>query len=250
VTALVRAESRGGIDVLTLDSQANRNALSLQALEELLDGIAASDGRALLLDHEGPVFCAGVDLRERSAPGADQRAHSHLLARVLRELWAYPRPVLCRVGGAVRGGGMGLVAAADVAVAAPTATFAFSEVRVGVAPALVGALALQKLPAALLLPLLLTGEPFDAAAAQRAGFVAEVADDDRAAVERRCEAVRAAAPAAVATTKALVRRLTATAEIGALLEQMEQLSAELFSTAEAAEGMAAFAERRPPAWAV
>ena len=252
MTQLVRRERLGGgIDALVLDSERNRNALSLGLMDELVGGIRASadrGARALVLDHAGDVFCAGIDLHERRDPAVDRGAHSALLVRLLEELWAFPGPVLCRVGGAVRGGGMGLVAAADLVVAARTATFAFSEVKVGVAPAIVASLCLRKVPLGPLLPSLLTGETFDAEAARSLGLVAVVADDAAAALADRCGAVVQAAPGAAAATKRLARRAAGADDVGGLLREMETVSADLFASAEAAEGMAAFAERRPPAW--
>ena len=245
---LVRAERSGPIDVLVLDSQHNRNALSIRLLEELIEAVgrsAAGDGRALVLDHEGPVFCAGVDLRERRELGAGAQTQSLLLSRLLRELWAYPKPVLCRVAGAVRGGGMGLVACADIVVAARDASFAYSEVRVGVAPALVAAVALAKVPLGVLLPWLLTGEAFDAEVAQQIGLVARVADAP--SLEPETSAIAKGGPKAVRAVKALSRQLTG-ADVPAHLEEMATLSIQLFADPEALEGMSAFGERRLPAW--
>ncbi|HEX6023414.1 MAG TPA: enoyl-CoA hydratase-related protein [Solirubrobacter sp.] len=228
-----RIEHRHGFAIVTLASEHNRNALSLRMLEELLEHVAAAaDGRGLVLDHEGPVFCAGVDIRERRRVGG----HSELLARLLRALRDYPRPFLCRVDGPVRGGGMGLIAPADIVVASERASFAYSEVKVGVAPALV--LAVTKVPPAPLAPWLLTGEPFDAPTALRLGLVTRVGES----LEPELSAIRAAGPEAVATVKALVRE-------GIDLDEAARLSEELFSSAEAREGMAAFAERRSPSWA-
>jgi methylglutaconyl-CoA hydratase len=237
----------GGFDVFTVDSPHNRNALSLGLMQELLTLVERSEGRGLVLDHTGDVFCAGVDLKERRELGADPGAHSRLLGRLLVALWEYPKPVLCRVAGAVRGGGMGLVACADVVVATPAATFAYSEVRVGVAPALVCALALQKVPLGALLPYLVTGAVFDTAAAHRLGLVTAVSAD--AGLAEHTAAVAASAPEAVRTTKALARRVAGASDIRALVAEMEDESARLFGSAEAAEGLMAFAERRKPAWA-
>lgn len=248
-TPLVRAERDRDIDVLVLDSPGNRNALSVRSLEELLDHVersAAAGSRALVLDHTGPVFCAGVDLKERRtlAPGA--ATHSTLLARLLGRLWDYPGPVLCRVDGPVRGGGMGLLACADIVVASVRANFAYSEVRVGVAPALVAAVALAKVPLAPLLPWLLTGETFGASTGRELGLVTRIADEP-VTLEPESTAILRGGPEAVRTVKRLARRLTGTDMAGTLAE-MEELSAALFDSAEAAEGMAAFAARRPPAW--
>jgi enoyl-CoA hydratase/carnithine racemase len=250
VTApLLRSEDDRGVDVLVLDSQHNRNALSIALLEQLLEEVrrsAEGDGRALVLDHAGPVFCAGVDLRERQALGERGPSHSALLAELLRALWAYPKPLLSRVAGAVRGGGLGFVACSDVVVASPAASFAYSEVRVGVAPAVVSVVALAKLPLGALIPCLVTGETFDAATAHRIGLVTRVADDADLAPE--LDGIRRSAPEAVRTIKLLARRSTRS-DVDAALRDAESLSAELFAGPEAREGMAAFAERRAPAWA-
>ncbi|HEX5496250.1 MAG TPA: enoyl-CoA hydratase-related protein [Mycobacteriales bacterium] len=249
---LVWASRDRGMDVLVLDSPRNRNALSVRLLTELVEQVrrsAVAGARALVLDHTGPVFCAGVDLKERRAAGPGTSTHSTLLAALLRALWDYPGPVLCRVDGPVRGGGMGLLACADVVVAAERADFAYSEVRVGVAPALVAAVTLPKVPLAPLLPWLLTGEAFDATTAHRLGLVSRVARvaDGPVSLEPEVSGVLRGGPDAARTVKRLARRL-AGAELGRTLAEMEDLSAALFAGPEAAEGMAAFAEGRPPAW--
>lgn len=245
---LVRSERRDGFDVAVLDSPANRNALSIQLLTELadlVDSAARGDGRALLIEHTGPSFCAGVDLKERAAVGPADTRHSDLLAGLLRALWSYPRPVLCRIDGAVRGGGLGLLACADLAVCTRESTFAYSEVRVGVAPALVAGLALAKVPLSRLLPWLLTGATFDAEVAHRIGLITRIDTDASPAVE--LDGLSRSAPGAVATMKAIARGLTHL-DIESLIPELQRASADLFAGAEAKEGMAAFAERRPPAW--
>ena len=247
---LLRVEHDRGVDTLVLDSSHNRNALSVRLLEALLDQVAASaasQARALVLDHTGPVFCAGVDLRERRTLAAGAPTHSVLLARLLGLLWDHPGPVLCRVDGPVRGGGMGLLACADIVVASTRANFAYSEVKVGVAPALVAAVTVPKVPLAPLLPWMLTGETFDAATACHLGLVTRVAEATPS-VEPEITALLRGGPQAVRTVKRLGRRL-AGIDLGETLTEMQDLSAALFAGPEAAEGMAAFAERRPPTWA-
>jgi enoyl-CoA hydratase/carnithine racemase len=239
----------GDIDVVVLDSPANRNALSLALMDALgaaVDASASGDGRALVIDHTGSVFCPGVDLKERLASGDDR--HSRMFADVLRSLWRYPKPIVARVAGAVRGGGMAMLSCCDVVVASSTASFAYSEVRVGVAPALVLAVTASKVGVGPLLPWMLTGESFDAAEAQRLGLVHRVDANGDASVAPECDALRAGAPGALVSTKRLGRRLTGGDDIG-VLDAMEAMSVELFRTAEAAEGMAAFAERRQPSFA-
>lgn len=254
MTSMVDLRNYKGLDVARLDSPANRNALSIAVLGELTGVVERSQqddrSRGLILDHTGPVFCSGVDLRERREldPGDDR--HSQMLADLLERLWAYPKPVLCRVDGAVRGGGMGLVACADIVVASSAASFAYSEVRVGVAPALVASIALLKVPTGQLLPWLLTGEKFSADQAKEMGLVSYLADGDDSVslVDDVADGVLRAAPGASMATKRITRTVAGLEDVGELLEEMGRMSAELFATDEAREGMAAFAEKRQPAW--
>jgi enoyl-CoA hydratase/carnithine racemase len=249
----LRARSLAGVDILTLDSTGNANALSLDMLAELIDRLgesAAGDGRALLLEHTGRVFCSGVDMKERARLAKGDDRHSALFTELLCALWNFPRPLLCHVDGAVRGGGMGILACADIVVCSAASHFAYSEVRVGVAAALVTAVTLPKVTAGALSPWLLTGERFGAAEALRLGLVAAVADGPaEQALAGELAGLRRGAPHAVAVTKSLIRQF-GDIDIRARLEQMGQLSAELFAGEEAREGMAAFAERREPAWSV
>jgi methylglutaconyl-CoA hydratase len=248
VTALLHSERVGTFDALVLDSQHNRNALSMQLLEELIDGVARSadgPGRGLVIDHRGTVFCAGVDMRERHEFGDEGPSHAAFLAQLLRDLWAYPKPVVCRVAGRVRGGGMGLVGCSDIVVATPASEFAYSEVRVGVAPAIVSAVALQKVPLGVLLPWLLTAEPFDAETARQIGLVTAISSD--ASVEPFIASLLRGGPKAMALTKHVAREVSGEV-LDETLRRLEILSTAAFVSAEADEGMAAFTERRSPSW--
>jgi enoyl-CoA hydratase/carnithine racemase len=248
----VRLATRAGFDTVELDSPHNRNALSVDLLRRLhtaIDASAASTSRGLLLSHAGPSFCSGVDLRERRELPPSDTTHSRMLTEVLRQLWHYPKPVVALVDGSVRGGGLGLLAGADVVLATPASTFAYSEVRVGVAPALVMAVTLPLVDSRRLLPHLLDGQPFDAEAARELGLVTSIVPSRaNAAVETVLDGLRRGAPGALATVKRLARTWADT-DMDGLLEEMGEVSADLFASAEAAEGMAAFAERRPPSWA-
>lgn len=252
MTPLVGLGTRLSFDTVLLDSPHNRNALSLELLEGLRDAVrasAANDARGLLLSHTGPAFCSGVDLKERRALARTDTAHSVLLAEVLRELWAYPKPCVVTVDGAVRGGGLGVLGCADIVLATASSTFAYSEARVGVAPALVMAVTLPLSPTRPLLPHLLAGEPFDADEALRLGLVTTVLPTlDDAAVDTVLTGVRRSAPGALTTIKRLARQWGAS-DLDRRLDEMTALSADLFAGAEAAEGMDAFAERRAPHWA-
>jgi enoyl-CoA hydratase/carnithine racemase len=252
MTALVSRQRRGAFDCVVLDSPHNRNAMSIQLLDELLAAVAdsaESPGRGLLLSHTGPAFCSGVDLRERRSLGTDDDSHSRLLGELLARLWQFPKPVVTSVDGAVRGGGMGLLACSDVVIATTSSSFAYAEVRVGVAPALVMAVTLPIVPLRTLLPWLLTGAVFDASTALRLGLVTTLAEAPRTAEAATLAALVKGAPGAQAAVKRIARAAVGV-DVAAELARMTAESAALFTTPEAVEGMAAFAQRRPPAWAV
>jgi len=241
VTEVVRLDVERNVATVTLDSPANRNALSRTLLEQLdarlRDALADDAVRVLVLSHTGSVFCSGADLKEPPGPDAPVS-----LPDVLNLLWTAPKPVVARVGGHARAGGIGLLAACDVAVAARDATFAFSEVRLGVVPAIISLVTLPRLGHARALELYLTGDTFDGARAAEIGLVAAVADDVDATVGDYVDKLRLGAPGALAATKRLLRAPLDFAEL-------ERLSLQAFAGEEAREGMAAFAEKRAPRWA-
>jgi enoyl-CoA hydratase/carnithine racemase len=251
MSSLLRVGTRHGFDTLEVDSPANRNAMSvelLQALHEEVRRSGAGTGRGLLVHHTGPAFCSGVDLKERKALGPADASHSMLLAELLRELWHYPKPVVASVDGAVRGGGLGVLACADVVLATPRSTFAYSESRVGVAPALVMAVTLPLASTRTLMPRLLDGAVFDAATAHGLGLVGRIIDGDEAVDDVLIE-LRQGAPDAQAAIKRLAREWSEV-DMDGLIEEMTALSADLFAAPEAAEGVAAFTSKRSPSWAV
>lgn len=238
MSELVHLEIEERVATITLDSPDNRNALSPQLVEELhshLQTVAADEGvHVVVLTHTGPAFCAGADLRSRGVRVP--------LPEVLRLLWELERPVVARVAGHVRAGGIGLVAAADLAVVSETATFAFTEVRIGVVPAVISAVVLPRLRHADALELYLLAEPFGAERAAAAGLVTTVAADVDAAVAAAVAKLRLGAPRALAASKRLVR--------GAIdFGELEMLSQTFFAGEEAREGIAAFLEKRQPPWA-
>ncbi len=241
MTELVRLAVEEGVATVTLDSPANRNALSRTLLEQLdarlREALADDAVRVIVLSHTGSVFCSGADLKDPPGPGA-----AVSLPDVLSLLWTAPKPVVGRIGGHARAGGLGLVAACDIAVAAREATFAFSEVRLGVVPAIISLVTLPRLGHTRALELYLTGATFDGARAAALGLVAAVADDVDPAVAYYVAQLRLGAPNALAATKRLVRAPLDFAEL-------ERLSLETFAGDEAREGMAAFAEKRTPSWA-
>ncbi|HEY5148859.1 MAG TPA: enoyl-CoA hydratase family protein [Mycobacterium sp.] len=238
---------------LTLDSPHNRNALSARLVEQLQDGLrkAAADPavRVLVLGHTGGTFCAGADLSEAS--GGDplettaQRARE--LAGVLRAIVESPIPVVAAVDGHVRAGGMGLVGACDIAVAGPRSTFALTEARIGVAPAIISLTLLPKMSARAAARYYLTGETFTAARAAEIGLITVAADDVEAELAGLVADLGKGSPQGLAASKALT-----TAEVLAGFDRdAERLAAEsarLFVSDEAREGMLAFLQKRPPNW--
>ncbi|MEO9255781.1 MAG: enoyl-CoA hydratase-related protein, partial [Tepidiformaceae bacterium] len=162
---LVHLKVAGGVGTITLDSTANRNALSRQLLEELTShlhsAIADAAVRVVVLTGSGTVFCSGADLKEqRAANEAEQKSGPGGLVPVLEAMWNSPKPIVGRINGAARAGGLGLVAACDVAVAVETASFAVNEVRIGVIPGIISVVLVPKLGMAKSMELFLTGEPF------------------------------------------------------------------------------------------
>ena len=245
----------GRVGVVTLDSPGNRNALSRLLLAQLLAALrgAAEDPlvRVVVLGHTGTTFCAGADLKEQEEARArtGRSPGAGALAPILEAILDCPKPVVAEVAGAVRGGGMGLVAACDLSVAAEPATFAFSEVRVGVAPAVIAPAVLSRMAPALASELFLTGRTFSAAEALRAGLLSRVvpASELSREVADLVSELLAGAPQAQAEVKRLLARVPRLDRQEAL-EQMVALSERLFSAEEAREGISAFKERRPPSW--
>jgi len=250
---LVRTATDAGVTTLTLDSPANRNALSTPLMRQLLDalGEALTDPavRVVVISHTGPVFCSGADLKETAAARESGRVPAEMIADVLAALWEFPKPVVARVGGPARAGGLGLIAAADIAVCTRDATFAFSEVRLGVIPAVISATVLPRLAPRAAAELYLTGDVFDGARAAQIGLVtaAVPADALDEAVAGYCAALVRGGPLALAGTKQLLRR-TADPSIRADLAELSARSAGYFKSAEGREGVAAFREKRPASW--
>lgn len=251
---LVHLDVAAGVATVTLDSPANRNALSARLRRELtaqLDTAIADDAvRVVVLTHTGRVFCAGMDLKESRGASADTPGVTEV-PRILQTLWTSPKPVVARLAGPARAGGVGLVAACDIAVAASEATFAFSEVRIGVVPAVISVTVLPRLLPRAAHELFLTGETFDASRAAAIGLVnsAVPASGLDAEVARYVEALRLGAPGALAATKEMLRR-DRPVGMAEDFTDMLALSARFFAAEEGQEGMRAFAEKRPPAWAV
>jgi enoyl-CoA hydratase len=242
MTLIGRTRARG-VETLSLDSTANRNALSAALVGELAGALTDcakdSDVRAVVLTHTGNTFCAGADLRDPPPPDA--------LVGLLRQIVELRRPVVARVTGHVRAGGLGLLAACDIAAASTDSTFAFTEVRIGVAPAVISLPVLPRTDPRAIARYYLTGERLDAAEAARIGLLTAAGDDVDAVLEPVLDGLRRAAPQGLAETKALLTaRVLETFDRDAA--DLTALSARLFASPQAREGMTAFLERRDPLW--
>jgi methylglutaconyl-CoA hydratase len=230
---------------VTLAKPDRRNAFDAEliaALAEAFDDVG--DARAVVLAGEGPSFCAGADVEWQRASidlSFEQNVEDALrLYRMCEAIDRCPAPVVACVQGYALGGGSGLVACSDVAVAAPDATFGFSEVRLGIIPAVISPFVLPKIGAHAR-RYFLTGERFDAQTALRIGLVHEVADDPGRAVERVVHELLASGPGAVRAAKTLIRERPDGGETA-------RIAAGLRSGEEGQEGLRAFLEKRPPSW--
>jgi methylglutaconyl-CoA hydratase len=241
----LRVERDGEVLRVTLARPDRRNAFDAALIAELTEAFAdVSDARAVVLAGEGESFCAGADVEWQRAAVAlsfDENVEDAMrLYRMCETINGCPAPVVARVQGYALGGGSGLVACADVAIAARTATFGFSEVTLGIIPAVISPFVLPKIGQHAR-RYFLTGERFDAETAQRIGLVHEVTDDLDAAVERVLAELVRAGPEAVRAAKELIR-------VRPEGEETAKIAARLRAGEEGQEGLRAFLERRPPAW--
>ena len=237
---------------ITLNRPANRNALSGQLVSEADAHLAAANAdpavRAIVITGTDPAFCAGADLKNPPGQGGTGwRAVP--FPDLLRHIMDSPKPVIAAVNGAAFAGGLGIVGAADIVIAAEEAQMSFSEVRIGVIPAVISVTCLPKLGPHHATRLFVTGERFSGAKAVEYGLAHRAVPRAalRAAVEEEVAMIAAGGPIAVVECKRLVRRVAALGRDAAFAE-MSQLSVAMFASAEGQEGMAAFREKRPAAW--
>jgi enoyl-CoA hydratase/carnithine racemase len=250
----VKYDLGGGVATITLDRPERRNALTVDAMKSMIEALerSATDDsiRVVVLTGTGSTFCAGADMSGATGePSAFAESGPRALVRLLEILLDHPKPTIARIQGNVFGGGNGLVAACDLAVAVDGAQFAFSEVRVGVAPAVVSVVCLRVMELRAATELMLTGERFGAERARATGLVtATVAESelDRA-VASWVEQLSLGGPQGLRETKLLLRRLPGMPRDEAFALAGD-VSSRLFAGPEAVEGMAAFKERRRPDW--
>jgi methylglutaconyl-CoA hydratase len=245
--AALRIVRDGHVLRITLAKPERRNAFDAALIAELHEAFAdVSDARVVVLAGDGPSFCAGADVDWQRASidltFEENVADALRLYRMLEAVDACPVPVVARVHGYALGGGSGLAACADVVVAAPNSTFGFTEVRLGIIPAVISPFVLAKIGPGYARRYFLTGERFGAAIAQSIGLVHEVAEELDAAVERQVGELLQSGPEAVRAAKRLVRERPADGE------ELARIAAGLRAGAEGQEGLRAFLEKRHPRW--
>jgi methylglutaconyl-CoA hydratase len=242
----LRVDRDGHVLRVTLSRPERRNAFDAALIAELAEAFAdVGDARAVVLSGEGPSFCAGADVEWQRASidlSYDENVEDAMrLYRMLEAIDTCRAPVVCLAHGYALGGGSGLVACADVAVAATDAEFGFTEVRLGIIPAVISPFVLPKVGAHAR-RYFLTGERFGAEVALRIGLVHEVAEDGEGAVAAIVEALVAGGPEAVREAKRLARERPRGVEAA-------QIAAARRTSEEGQDGLRAFLEKRPPAWA-
>ncbi len=237
-----------GVATITLNCPDNRNALSNELLNSLGDNLAAGLAdetvRLIVLTNEGNTFCAGADLK-----GGSAEPPRHSLVDVLVAIQDAPKPVVGKIAGHCTGGGNGLAAACDISIAADDVFFAFTEVRIGVAPAIISVVCLPKMRRGDALELFLTGKRCPAPRAAEIGLINRCVPRDEldAALSELCTDLVAGGPNALAAAKSLVYKVPAK-EREEAFKWTAKLSADLFRSDEAATGIAAFREKSAPRW--
>jgi enoyl-CoA hydratase/methylglutaconyl-CoA hydratase len=244
---LVHYDVAEQVATLTLDAQHNRNALSKQLVSELFDGLDRAErdaaAKVVVIRAEGRTFCSGADLSEASGEGMEKAAG--VLVGLQRRIVEHAKPVVTRVHGNVRAGGIGIVAASDIAISAPDATYAFTEVRLGLTPAAISLTVLPRITDRAAAFTFLTGEVFDGTTAAAMGLVTTAvpeADLD-AELGEVCAALAKGNPQGLRETKRLLGQAL-TERIDRYGDDLAALSARLFGSEEAKEAMLAFLSRK------
>ena len=249
----VRVETSRGVMTVTLADVANRNALGATVVNGLHDAIAQANAdsgiRAVVVTNEGSTFCAGANLKEQSGAAKGARAKLGFEA-LLEEIQRSPTPIVGKIKGHVVGGGNGLAAALDIAIAQDDVKFGFTEVRLGVAPAIISVVCLPKMRRGEAMEAFLRGHRFPASRAAELGLISRAvpADELDAAVEEVLADLRLGGPNALGFAKRLVYEVPAMEQKEAFAWSSD-LSQRLFKGEEAAAGMKAFLKREKPPWA-
>ncbi|WP_370680889.1 enoyl-CoA hydratase/isomerase family protein [Comamonas sp. GB3 AK4-5] len=248
-----------GVATVTLTQPEIRNAFSDEVIVEITDAFRTAgehpDVRAIVLAAEGPAFCAGANLnwmrRMADYSREENLQDAGALAEMLRTIYACPKPTIARIQGDVYAGGMGLVAACDMAVASNNAGFCLSEVKIGLVPGTIAPYVLRAMGARASHRYFLTGERFDAAEALRIGFVHQVVEDAEAldgAVDGLLKSLLAAGPEAVKACKQLVQDVAGRDIDAPLIASTVEVIADIRASEEGKEGVQAFLNKRKPKW--
>jgi methylglutaconyl-CoA hydratase len=250
---VVRSETVAGVCTVTLADEANKNALGGRLVSELMAALDAAEAdpsvRVIVLTNTGRVFCAGANLAERSEPSDQSEVRAvdpvDLFARFQRS----QKPYVGKINGHCVAGGMGIAAAMDYSVAIDTARMGFTEVRIGVAPAMISVLCLPKMRLGDARSVMLRGNQFLAPEAQRMGLINQAVPAEKidTVVDEVVADLLAGSPAALAATKELLNQVP-TMDSAAAFAWTSERSAALFRGRDAQEGIAAFLEKRPAAW--
>jgi methylglutaconyl-CoA hydratase len=256
-TEATQYEVTNGAAWITLDRPENRNALSSILVNELYAHLVAANNddavRCIVITGNGTAFCAGADLKSppgQTIEGADNAAGRSIpYAEVLSTILESDKPVIAAVNGAAFAGGLGLVGAADIVVTVADVQFSFSEVRIGVIPAVISVVCLPKLGPHHGMKLFLTGERFTGQQAVEMGFahIAVPAEQLRTSVQEQIDMINLGGPNAVIQCKKLVRSIP---QLGTeeAFEKAAKWSVSMFKSDEGAEGIAAFKDKRKPSW--
>lgn len=237
---------------VTLNRPENRNALSAVLVNELAAHFDAAQAdpaaRCIVITGNGPAFCAGADLKNPPGSATEGRV-SVSLPEILKRMQDSPKPVIVAVNGAAFAGGLGLVGAADIVITADEVPYSFSEVRIGVIPAVISVVCVPKLGTHHAMKLFLSGERFTGTQAVSMGFAHRAVPlaQLRAAVQEEIDMIRLGGPIAVAECKKLVRRVQQL-NVDEGFAEMAVWSRSMFVSPEGQEGMAAFREKRKPSW--
>ena len=254
----ILVESHDGLACVTLNRPHRRNAFDASMVDKLCEAfdLLAQDPsvRTIVLAGTGSAFCAGADLNWMGSEGtvsiSEAQKDADRLMKMFRAIDECPCPVIGRIHGAAFGGGVGLMAVCDIAVAVEDASFALSEVRLGLVPAVIAPFLLRKTGESFLRRFCLTGELFSASAAQQCGLVHDVIGRDKldSRVDELVQMILRLAPQATRDTKALLRRLLTLSEDERWTACIEA-NASARVSAEGQEGLRAFVEKRSPGWA-
>ena len=245
----VRLDIGASIATITLDSPATRNALSTGLMEDLrvLLDRTGNDGdvRAVVLTGTGTTFCAGA------AMGSSMEKYPAAVGSLLWDMWTYEKPLVAVVDGHVRGGGIGMLAAADIVITSEKATFSFSEVRLGLVPTMVAVLCKRRMSPRSVSRYFLTGEIFHAPEAELTGLVTAGAESAHLDEDVRAftEALKLGEPEALRGTKRFIEELSQL-DVESGIAHAREVAEALVGMAAAEEGMRAYLEKRPPSWAV